>query len=208
MRRVSSHRTRSATRSSSRTRSVTSARLPIGVAQIASGISAPRRAPRRPRGPRRRGRRPCRARRGRCAASHPRGNGLAASRLECRIEEKRPGGSTEAAADDDQLGVEDVHERSDRGAERAPHAGERLAGALVTVPGVRDQETRVRHRAHTGRAPPDLPHGSPTTASRDGRGRRTCTPGRLSCTTTCPSSAHARRRRPSTTTPRPLRFRA
>ena len=125
MRRVSSQRTTSASRSSRSTRSVTSSRFPIGVAQTASGIyasasNATRPAPISPavvpssartiatRSPRRR-----RAPR----AARPRAP-------DPSIE---VAGRAEAAADDDELRVEDVDERRDPGAELAADPVERLA---------------------------------------------------------------------------------
>ena len=111
--RVSSQSTTSASRSSRSTRSVTSSRLPIGVAQTASGTS-PRRAPRTPiiAGADHAGRR-CRAaprrsdRVARRASSPSRRD---APRAPARASELA--GRAEAAADDDQLGLEDVRRRT------------------------------------------------------------------------------------------------
>ena len=116
MRRVSSHSTTSASRSSSSTRSVTSPRLPIGVAQTTSG-SPPHRSRRAPRS------RPARRRPGRVVAELRlddaelvvrRLERLAARRFDGRLAQELPRGDPEPSADDDDLGREDVRERADR----------------------------------------------------------------------------------------------
>ena len=105
-------------RSSSSTRSVTSPRFPIGVAQTASGIAAPlpqrfEGDERRPRSRPRRG--PSSATASRTALARRRER-LAQHHLARRVEQQRAGRDAEAAADHDDVGVEEVDERGDGGA--------------------------------------------------------------------------------------------
>src|SRR5688500_4431727 len=121
VRRVSSHRTTSAARSSARTRSVTSSRLPIGVAQTASteleklggqdpradqpGLLAELRLPDPEPLPGRSERFP-------------------ACDLERRPEQELARTGSEAAAEHHDLRPEEVDERSDRGTEQPAHVRE------------------------------------------------------------------------------------
>ncbi len=70
-------------------------------------------------------------------------NRLRARRGTCRVQQELSRGGTEAAADHDQIGIEDVHERADRRAEETPDLGERLDRAFVTVARLLEQEPRV-----------------------------------------------------------------
>ena len=161
--RVSSQRTTSASASSLSTRSVTSSRLPIGVAQTASGTAtAARRAPRSRRGPPRRARHPPPSSASTIRSpSRPGASASARADSSAAREEERRRGRTEAAADDDELRPEHVHERPDRDAEERgrsrrappqrprrpprpvrraarrvePRTPERLGGAVGRVPG-------------------------------------------------------------------------
>ena len=189
---MSSQSTTSASASSRSTRSVTSSRLPIGVAQTASGIRPrPSRAPRR-RPARRRSARPrCRARRARPGTS--RGPSTSTSRscdLLRRLEQEVARGR-EAAADDDQLGVEDVDEARDPRAELLADPGQRSRCARGS-PSRASADEAVR----VGRRPERLarrarPRPCPTRTTRGARARQH-RQGRPSWTITmCPSSAPA-----------------
>ena len=141
--RVSSQRTSSAPRSAPSTRSVTSSRFPIGVAQTASGISSTA-APRLPRLvcverlERDEGRSDdARSRTERagttCTRSRP--GGSASRRITSRagLEQEVVGRLAEAAADHDQLRVEDVDERAERRAEAPSDRVEHLQRTLLPL---------------------------------------------------------------------------
>src|SRR5438093_2150567 len=114
----------SAERSSSRRRSVTSSRFPIGVAQTASGTLLTDCVERHEAGADQPGRGPelCTHDRHAVARSRER---LTAQNLASWVEHEVAGGR-EAAADPDQLRVEDVHEAPDAGAKAAADAVENL----------------------------------------------------------------------------------
>ena len=144
--RVSSQSTTSASRSSSSTRSVTSRRFPIGVAQTASGTSAPSRASRTRRA-RRRSRRPrARARRSRAAPLPGRGERVTPHHLARGPEEKPAGRDAEAPAENDDVGIEEVDEGGDRGAQVTADPLERRMPLLDEVAG-------SPHPARAARAP-------------------------------------------------------
>ena len=179
--RVSSQRTTSASASSRSTRSVTSSRLPIGVAQTASGTGYdPLRAPRSRAGsrrsrPRRRPARPGRS--GPCRAPASALRRATTSRAGPSRSSPAP---AEPAADHDQLGLEDVQEARDPGAEPAPDPRQRLdrcgvpaPSALDEVVGVgarpeqlaRDPVGRPSGRVSTrGARDPPQPHGGPSSS--------------------------------------------
>ena len=180
MRRVSSQRTTSASRSSRSTRSVTSSRLPIGVAQTASGIesasNATSPAPVR-------GRPSSRARHARPADVSPAASSALARRHERAGAEPLEARAAEAAADDDELRLEDVAQRRDARAELVADLGERLARLLVALRSRADEPVRVGGRPEqlpgdlVGRRPGDVrlevaaPVQTPGTAARRRRSR-------------------------------------
>ena len=181
VRRVSSQATTSASRSTSSTRSVTSSRLPIGVGQTTRRPAPPQRpraaspskasaaAPSIPDSA------PNRAGRMRTAS---RGTGSARSATTSRAGlEQQVARRDRAAADDDDLGVEDVDEAREADAEAAPHRGDEAAGHLVPVMGHLGHE-RPRHRRPAGQRPPerrarvllgDAPALAPERRARDER---------------------------------------
>src|SRR5436309_8248533 len=122
--RVSSQRMTSAERSSSRRRSVTSSRFPIGVAQTASGTALTDCVERHEAGADQPGRGPELCTHDRDAVARLRER-LTAQDLARGVEHEVTRGR-EAAADHDQLRVEDVHEAPDAGAKAPADAVEKL----------------------------------------------------------------------------------
>src|SRR5207247_6188760 len=129
VRRVSSQSTRSASASSRSTRSVTSSRFPIGVAQTASNLE---------------GLEPDEAgadepsvgaeQSGDDAHEVPAGReSLELHRLQRRLEEE-VASLAEPASDHDHLGIEDVHERAESRPEPSPDLAHRLQRLPVSVP--------------------------------------------------------------------------
>ncbi len=144
---VSSQSTRSASASSRSARSVTSSRLPIGVAQTASGTVVYR----------------VQLLEGDQPGAHharllaelgsddtdavtPRGKRIPAQRLE-RGPEQQVERFTEAAADDDRLRIEDVDQAGHAGAELPPQLHERSARPLVAIACRSDELVRIPVRA-------------------------------------------------------------
>ena len=85
-------------------------------------------------------------------------DGAAPHRFSERLEQHVAGGG-HAAADDDPLGVEQVAEVGDRGADVAAGVGERAPAAGVAVDGARQQSSRVSasprlRRSSSAIAPP------------------------------------------------------
>ena len=140
--RVSSQSTRSAARSSSSTRSVTSSRFPIGVAQTASGTGYPQRLERDERGADQPRRVPSSARATR-TSSRIGAQRLAPHHLARRPEQLLPRGDAEAAADHDHVRLEQVHERA--------HAGPRWRPISARI---RARSRRPRSRAARAGARP------------------------------------------------------
>ena len=195
--RVSSARTTSASRSSASTRSVTSSRLPIGVAQTASGTHAATQP--RTRSGRRRSARPRhRARRRSISSSCP--AGASASRRTARPGRGHRAGRTRRRRSrrrSRRARAEDVDERADRDAEvvadlaRAPDAAARRGRArsrpAPSTSRASLSAARPEQYASTWPRPEHAPwHGSPS-----------------STITMWPSSVHARKSCPSATTPPP-----
>jgi polyisoprenyl-teichoic acid--peptidoglycan teichoic acid transferase len=148
--RVSSHRMTAAWRSSASTRSVTSSRFPIGVAQTASGIGGDPRLALAVEGLK--GDQPGADQAGLLAQlrlDYPhsgigRLDRLAAGGGACRLEHELSGRRAEASADDDHVRVEQVDERADRGAEQLTDTCQRRMRAGVAAAGPRDERMRIR----------------------------------------------------------------
>ena len=153
--------------SSRRTRSVTSSRLPIGVAQTTSGtpVSALRRAPRTRRARRRPGRRRRRAPPGRSRSRRVRRERRAPRRpLRAGSRSSSPP-RAEASADDDDLRREDVRERADpdsRGSGRSsssrsraspsPSAAARPRAGIDDAPSAAAPQVAIRRRGRRAAA--------------------------------------------------------
>ena len=146
--RVSSQRTVSAAASSSSTRSVTSARFPIGVAQTASGTphrtpssasNATSAAPIRPASS------PSSASTIRSVSS---AGWIASARaaIARRLEHEVAGGGAEAPTDDHDVRIEDVDERPDRGPEQPADLRQGLDRTRIAGPCARDENRGVGTR--------------------------------------------------------------
>ena len=192
--RVSSASTTSASRSSASTRSVTSSRLPIGVAQTASGTAE-----------RLEGDQPGADQPGVGAELRELDLDLLPAGGERLAQHREPRGGqqqlerrdAEAAADHDALGAEDVDERADRDAEVVADLVERRV-PLARRGRARSRPARARAaRACRQRGPSSTPRRDRGPSTRPGTARR---PRRSPCAR---ARSSARKSAPPTTTPPP-----